>query len=254
MTQQTIIKRAEPFLFPRGPVGCVLVHGFTGTPLEMRAMGEFLAERGHTVIGVRLAGHATHIEDMMRTRYQDWLASAEDGYHMLRERCEKIFMLGLSLGGAISLTMANRLPLAGVVAMSTPYHLPVRWARKNPWLVHLLAPIKPSMAKNQRPWHTPGLQEDHISYSRNPVRSGYELYKLLKVMQNELPRINIPTLIVHSHDDLYILEHHADLVYNGIGSEEKQLVWTDNCSHAVTRDGDTSRVFEPIAAFLDNYS
>ncbi len=254
MTRQSIIEKTEPFYFPGGPVGCVLVHGFTGTPLEMRTLGEYLNQKGFTVLGVRLAGHATTMEDMIRTRYEDWLASAEDGYHLLRSHCTKVFMIGLSLGGAISLTLAARLPLDGVVSMSTPYQLPIRWARRNPWLVHVFSPFIKSMAKGEDNWFNPELSQSHISYERNPIRPGYELDRLLKQMQTELPLIKIPVMVIHSRDDNYILEENAELVFNAIGSDQKELVWTDNCNHVVTRDGDTSRVFEPIAAFLNNYS
>jgi carboxylesterase len=86
-----IIPTAEPFFFPgkQTTLGCLLIHGFTGAPKEMRLMGKFLAERGYTSLGVRLAGHATHPDDMIRTRYTDWLASVEDGYAMLRDSVER---------------------------------------------------------------------------------------------------------------------------------------------------------------------
>ena len=82
MSHMQIISTAEPFFIPGGPVGCVLVHGFTGSPKEMRMLGEYLHQQGHSVFGVRLAGHATTMEDMIRSRRQDWLASVEDGYHL----------------------------------------------------------------------------------------------------------------------------------------------------------------------------
>ena len=79
-----IIPGAEPFFFPGGSTGCLLVHGFTGTPKEMRAMGEYLHQRGFSVLGVRLTGHATRPEDLQRARWQDWLLSVEDGWQLLK--------------------------------------------------------------------------------------------------------------------------------------------------------------------------
>ena len=57
------IPKAEPFFLPGGKTGCLVVHGFTGTPLEMRGLGDFLHQQGHTILGVRLAGHATSLKD-----------------------------------------------------------------------------------------------------------------------------------------------------------------------------------------------
>ncbi|HLA87386.1 MAG TPA: hypothetical protein VJL10_05165, partial [Anaerolineales bacterium] len=70
-----LIPTTEPFFFSGGRTGCLLIHGFTGTPKEMRWMGEYLNQQGLTCLGIRLAGHATHPEDMRRSRWTDWAAS-----------------------------------------------------------------------------------------------------------------------------------------------------------------------------------
>ncbi len=121
-----IIPTAEPFFFPGKPgqPGCLLIHGFTGAPKEMRWMGEYLSQQGFPSLGVRLAGHATRPEDMIRSRYTDWMASVEDGYHLLRGVTDRVYLMGLSMGGILSLLMSTKLDVAGVVAMSTPYRLP----------------------------------------------------------------------------------------------------------------------------------
>src|SRR3972149_9091399 len=95
-----IIPTAEPFFLPgeASKPGCLLIHGFTGAPKEMPGMGEYLAEHGYTILGVRLAGHATRPEDMIRSKYTDWMASVEDGYHLLRGALEKdrhVYLIGL---------------------------------------------------------------------------------------------------------------------------------------------------------------
>jgi len=111
MTQ--IIPTAEPFFFPGSKdVGCLLTHGFTGAPKEMRWMGEYLhREHGFTILGVRLAGHATQPEDMLRSNYTDWLLSVEDGFNLLSGAAKSIYLMGLSMGGILSLTQAARLPV-----------------------------------------------------------------------------------------------------------------------------------------------
>src|SRR5687768_12862436 len=121
-----VIPTAEPFflLGDSAKPACLLIHGFTGTPKEMRWMGEYLNQQGYTCLGVRLAGHATRPEDMIRSRYTDWMASVEDGYHLLRGVTDKVFLVGLSMGGILSLLMSTRLEVKGVIAMSTPSRLP----------------------------------------------------------------------------------------------------------------------------------
>ena len=49
---------AEEFFLPGTNGGAVLlIHGYTGTPAEMRPLGDYLQQLGYTVLGVRLAGH-----------------------------------------------------------------------------------------------------------------------------------------------------------------------------------------------------
>ncbi len=98
-----IIPTAEPFHFAgkgaNAKIGCLVTHGFTGAPKEMRWLGEYLNRQGYTVCGIRLNGHATKPEDMVRSHWQDWLLSVEDGYDLLHSCTEKVFLLGLSMGG-----------------------------------------------------------------------------------------------------------------------------------------------------------
>ena len=125
-----LIPTAEPFFFPgsgdpaRVRMGCLLVHGFTGAPKEMR----WMAKQGYSVLGVRLAGHATRPEDMIRSRWHGaagWPPGLMDcARHILSGCTDRIYLMGLSMGGMLSLTFAARRPVAGLVIMSTPHHLP----------------------------------------------------------------------------------------------------------------------------------
>src|SRR5512133_2707377 len=190
MTQ--IIPTAEPFFFPASTeVGILLVHGFTGAPKEMRWMGEYLHAQGFTVLGVRLSGHATRPEDMIRSSYGDWLASVEDGFHLLSGAVKDVYIMGLSMGGVLTLTTSAYLPVKGLVAMSTPYCLP-----PDPRLRHIewISKTIPFMPKgSEEPgsgWFDKEAWKEHISYPQNPVRSIGELNKLLTIMHEALPKID----------------------------------------------------------------
>ncbi len=250
-----IIPSAEPFFFPGGPTGCVLVHGFTGTPNEMRLLGEYLALKGHSVLGVRLAGHATCIEDMQRTRWQDWLASVEDSYNMLSGNTERIFLIGLSLGGVLSLTFASgkftpACPVAGVVAMSVPQHLPIdpRLAR----VIKVASLIKPRNPKGPSDWHDKIAEQTQICYDEDPLRQVVELRDLLVEMNSVLPTISIPTLLIYSKNDLTVRpdENHAEIIFKGIGSHQKKISWVEGSGHVLTRDAQKDLVFARIADFI----
>jgi carboxylesterase len=248
MNIQTI-PTAEPFLFKGGPIGCLLVHGFTGTPKEMRWMGETLALQGYTVLGVRLAGHATKPEDMLRTRWQDWLASVEDGWHLLAGSCEKIFVVGLSMGGILSLILAADFPVSGVIAMATPHHLP-----KDPRLpfikpLSILQRFNPKAAPD---WFDIAAYKDHISYPEDPTRSYAELRDLISVMQAALARISAPALLIYSKDDKTVSpgEQHMEMIFAALGSTDKQTLVIEGSGHVLARDAKRDQVFEAAQQFI----
>jgi len=250
MTQ--IIPTAEPFLFPGSSTGILLTHGFTGAPKEMRWMGEYLnREHGFTCLGIRLSGHATKPEDMIRSSYTDWLASVEDGYHLLSGMAESIYLMGLSMGGILTLTAASYLPVKGLVTMSTPYKLP-----DDPRLRHIewISKFAPYMPKgNEEPgatWFDKQAFHEHVSYPQNPLHAIGELNKLIGVMQANLPKVTAPILLIHSRDDHYVLEDSMPRLYEQVGSTDKQMLWIEGSGHVITRDAQRETVFKAAADFV----
>jgi carboxylesterase len=252
MTQ--IIPTAEPFLFigePSKPA-CLLIHGFTGTPKEMRWMGEFLHQQGYTCLGVRLAGHATDPEDMIRSNWTDWTASVEDGYQLLRGLTDNIFLVGLSMGGILSLLMSTKLDVMGVVAISTPYKLP-----DDPRLRHVdwIARMIPYMPKgDEEPgssWFDKEAWKDHVSYPQNPVRSIGQLNRLLAEMRAALPELRVPVLLIHSRDDHYVLPENADLIYADlVNASDKRMLYVTGSGHVVPRDAARQQAFQYVLEFI----
>jgi carboxylesterase len=243
-----VIETAEPFLFLGDEVGILLIHGFTGSPKEMRTMGEFFADKGKTVLGIRLPGHATRPEDMRGKHWVDWLGAVEDGYHMLRCAGRQVFVMGLSMGGILTLTAAARLAVKGAVAMSTPYFL-----SEDPRLnyAEYLAPAMPEVAKGPPDWHDHTMEKEHVEYPMFPTRSLAEVRDLLVVMRASLPKITVPVLLVHSHNDGSVPPANAQRIYDELGAQDKSMLMVENSGHIVTRDQDREKVFEAALAFVN---
>jgi carboxylesterase len=260
-TVTAIIPTAEPFFFPGGKVGCLLVHGFTGSPKEMRWMGEYMSEKGHTVLGIRLPGHATCPADMLNARWPDWLAAVEDGWHILNGATHggPIFLMGLSMGGILSLLFAAQAkagnhPVAGVVAMSTPYSLREDWRLR---YIKSLRYIQPSMPKGAPDWRNPDAAGDHIDYPYYPTRSIAELRDLLVEMRKSLPEMTVPALLVHSRTDSGGGSFHPDSmekIFANLGSREKQMIWVEDSGHVVTREPEREKIFQAATDFICRFS
>jgi carboxylesterase len=249
MNQALTMPTAEPFFFPGGPTGCLLVHGFTGTPKEMRWLGEHLASQGYSVLGVRLAAHATRPEDMIRARWRDWLVSVEDGWNLLSGCCETIFVMGLSMGGMLSLTFAARFPVAGVVAMATPHHIPPD--PRVPF-VKPLSIFKPFIPKEPSNWYDPQAYEQHADYPVEPTRAYIEIIELMDVLHAALPQVSAPALLINSKNDqtVTVQEKHMEGIYDALGSQDKGSLWVENSHHVITEDAARQEVFQAVSDFV----
>ncbi len=244
-----IVKNAEPFCFPGSRTGCLLIHGFTGAPTEMHPLGEFLAEKGYSVLGVRLAGHGTKIEDMNRMHWEDWSNSVLDGWHLLKSLSDQIFLIGLSMGGVLALYHASFLPARGVIGMSTVYEVePDPRLRILPWYSKMV----PYASKGESDWQDPHALEDHFSYPRYPTKALLELTKLLEVMRESLPRVVIPALLMHARKDIGVPLHNLEKIDQHIGTPEaqKKKIILENSGHVVTKDLDKILVFNSIHGFI----
>ncbi|KPL74367.1 hypothetical protein ADN00_13830 [Ornatilinea apprima] len=246
------VPQTQPFLLPGGSTGVILVHGFTSTPKEMSRLGAYLNQQGFTVIAPRLPGHALTIQDMPRTRYQDWYNALEDAYQLLRPHCAQMAIVGVSMGGALSLLFAANHPFDALVTLSAPYDLADSpRLRKILPLLRLLSRVKPFLKKPKGGhWFNPEAGREHYSYRYNPTRSAVELLLMLSEMQAALPRVTAPALLIHSLDDGYV--HPANLLplFALLGSPQKDMRFIQGSSHCVTIDGDRQALYEQIGAFL----
>ena len=215
-------------------------------------MGEYLNQQGYTCLGIRLAGHATRPEDMIRSRYTDWIASVEDGYHLLCGVTDKIFLVGLSMGGILSLLMSTQLDVRGVIAMSTPARLPTDYPI---WLLKLVSLVIRYRPKTRETpgsgWFDKSAYADHISYSKNPVRSSAELKKLILEMHVALPKVNVPILLLHSKDDTYVVSEHMEHIYAGlVNAQAKTKLYITGSGHVLPRDAARQQVFQSALEFI----
>ena len=249
-----IIETAEPFFFLGDSTkpACLLIHGFTGAPKEMRLLGEYLNGQGYTCLGIRLTGHATTPEAMIRSRYTDWMASVEDGYHLLRGVSQNIFLVGLSMGGVLSLLMSTKLKVRGVAAMSTPFALP----RDYPiWMLKLVSVFKKYNPKGKgKPgsgWFDQAAYREQVSYPQNPIRSTAELKKLILEMRAALPNVNVPVLLMHSKDDAYVLPENMEKIHAGLSNASgAKTLYVTGSGHVVTKDAARHQVFESVLEFI----
>jgi carboxylesterase len=176
----------------------------------------------------------------------------EEGYQLLRGLTDKIILVGLSMGGNLSLLMSTRLDVQGVVAMSTPARLPSDYPI---WLMEFLSLFLRYRPKTNEPpgsgWFDKTVYQDHIAYPQNPVRSAAELKKLILAMRAALPRVTVPVLLMHSKDEKYVLPENMEVIFSGlVNAADKTKMYVTGSGHVLPRDAARAQVFQTALQFI----
>jgi carboxylesterase len=243
-----VVPGAEPFSFHGGPIGILLLHGFTGNPAALRRIGEWLAARGHTVSCPRYPGHGTAWKELGRTRWQDWVSEATRGLKEIDRRCETVILLGLSAGGSMALHLAARYPdiVRGLVLVN-PY-LRDRRIRAAMYLWGVIPPRKGIGDDIKKPGET------ELPYEKIPVRALGQLARFLRIVERELPRIRQPLLVFNSPEDHVVPKGNAEHVLERVESQEKELIVLPNSYHVATLDHDAELIFERTHEFAEAHA
>ena len=249
---------AEPFFYRGDSAGCLLLHGLASSPDEVRWLGQYLAQRGRTVYGARLAGHGADYHDLARVRWRDWYGSALDGYHMLRAQCEQLVLVGHSTGGLLALHMAAALPIDALVILSAPLLFPrrltalaglLRWV-----LPYFYAPDRsdlPEIVRAEQARRGETLR-GRARYDLWAMRAVTEFFRLTRVCRDDLPLISAPACLIYArHDEVATLAS-QELIAAAIYSTVIESHVLEKGGHNVMMDVERERVFQYSADFIDS--
>lgn len=242
-----MIEGGQSFFMKGGSSGVLLVHGFTGLPAELFLLGEFLNRQNFSVLCMRLAGHGVDENNLMRTTKDDWFNSVLDGFYILRGACEKIFVVGHSMGGLLTLKLAAEKNLSKIVTLAAPIFIDDGLGLKN------LPPkefcgnaciVQPRKKLNDVP------KAANEVYKKTPLISVHELVELIDDAKNFLPTVTAPILIMHGEDDHTAQPRSARFIMDNVGSPIKKIVTVPNAGHLLPLDENRDFVFDEILNFL----
>ncbi|WP_020565871.1 alpha/beta fold hydrolase [Methylosarcina fibrata] len=217
-------------------IGVLLIHGLLASPAELRGYGESLVQQGYTVLGVRLKGHGSSPYALRDQSWEDWYLSVKKGYRILKAHCSRIILTGFSTGGALALKLAseNFPEVIGVSAAAVP----LKFINSSFMLVPLLHGTNKlvdwvSSFEGIKPFMANVSEHPTINYRHVPVRALYELRLLIQHMDEVLPKIAIPVLIIHGDEDPIVSVKSASEVMNKLGTQEKELRIVHSSRHGI---------------------
>jgi carboxylesterase len=243
----------RPWSLGSGRRGVLLLHGFAGTPPELRRLGEHLASHGYRCHGPAIAGHGSTPEALEATTRRDWARSAQDELDALARECDEVMVAGQSMGGTIALHLAaTDLRVAAVATLAAPV-----------WLSGLATRAIP-VARRVMRWHRPGDDidlydleaiDELYSHGLRPLRAIHEFTSLLKEVREELAAIRAPVLVLHGGRDRTIAPANAaEIERRLVCSSDVRRRSFPRSGHGMSVDIDREQINAAILDWFDGHS
>lgn len=227
-------------------IGCLLIHGFTSTPAVMYPLAQVLKKEGYTVKAVLLSGHGTKPEDLLDVSYMNWYDDVEKAYEELLYECEEVIVIGHSMGGLLALMLASRYNIGKLICLACALKPNNKWVKYTGILKYLKKYTAWKSSNNESIEQS----QYNLAYKTFPVHAVHQLHLTTKVANDCLKKVKSNTLIIQDKYDKQVKREAAEIIYNNIGSEEKELVWLENATHSLTIGPKKEEVFEAILNFI----
>ena len=235
--------------------GVILVHGYMAAPEEMRVLADNLYKAGYTVYSARLRGHGTSPEDLAERTWEEWYASVNNAYVVMKNSVKDFVMLGFSTGAGIALLQAANKgdKFKGVISINAPLKLQNITSHLSSAVVFWNKALeKVHINKGKMEYIANDPENPHINYTRNPMSGVNELGQLMDIVEKKLPEINIPSLIIQGSDDPVVNPESGLEIFTKIGTKDKEIVRIFSERHGIVRGEESKKVTSAILTFLDN--
>ena len=233
-------------------IGILLIHGFSSTTYETKFLAKYLSQFGFHVATYNLPGHGTNVDDCNSTSYSEWIYFARQKLAELSSTSDKVFIVGHSIGGAITLHLASIFPVDGIVLGATVLRFKKKF--ETYFLVPLLNKIKQKVDKMKMFTKEHLEKNPNFGYMEYPLVALNEFRKMNRKIIKDLHKVQCPTLIIHSKNDVTSIEKNVELIYNNISSTEKSKLIIEKSSHHIFVDElDKEVIYKAVLSFIKKH-
>jgi carboxylesterase len=229
-------------------IGVLLVHGLNGSRSDFSEVEALLRSCGMIVVNMLLPGHGSKVRDMLKTGWEEWSQAVHCELRALKQSCDVVFLIGHSLGGALSLHVAAHEEVAGIVSICSPLNM-YSWLKAAVRVVKYITPFVPTLREDVRDRQARQSYQRDV-YSWTAMRPVESMLQFLPQLREELPLVTVPALIMTSIHDHVVPARDGREIYRLIGSQEKHLVTFHRSYHVVMRDHDREELFAKTLAFI----
>jgi carboxylesterase len=220
------VEPTSPFHF-EGDNGdaVVLVHGYTGHPGHFRPLADRLTAIGYTVIAPVLAGHRGSPEEMAEAGWREWVESVEAAASAVSDH-RRVHLVGLSLGGLLSIIVAGPTAAASIVTINSPVLLYRLRAYLAPVARHLI----PAYPAEIEPPPDPELADLWIQHPEHSTAAVAALVTTIGRAWVAAGRLRRPSLVIQSRDDRTVRPVSGSLLARRLGA---RLDWIGGAHNAL---------------------
>lgn len=238
---------------PESKKGVYIIHGFSSTTYEIKALAEFLAEAGFHVKADNLPGHGTTVDDCNSTKFTDWLSHVEQGVAELSSCCDAVYVIGISMGGVLALHLASMFPLNGVVVAATVLKFKKEFMTRV--VNKLLHRFFPKLDKAKIYDSKDLVNMKFYGYNQYPMIALNEMRKMTNRVRKELPKVTAPILIIHTMIDKTSIYENVEIIKNNINSKDTQELIVHKAEHSLfDTNEDQKQIFNETLDFLNSHS
>jgi carboxylesterase len=240
----TAVRRhGRPPSSSRRDAAVLLLHGLTGTPVDVHYMKDALVAEGYTVSAPLLPGRGTRPSDMFNLSWEDWMSSALSSYDELARDHANVVVGGLSAGATMALDIALRRKPSAVILCATALGMGNPIAYLAPYVWRVIKEV-PSPASD-----LVDLNAGAKCYDPAPVRAVAELIHGIGLVRKRLGEIRCPALVAHAVTDRLVPVRYAHDLAGRLGGPVTTL-FLDGTGHAITVDARRRDVVDATIAFL----
>lgn len=239
-----VIPGAEPTVLPGGPNAVLLLHGFGDTPQSVAGLAGVLHGEGWTVAAPLLRGHGRSLREFSRARAEDWFEDARLALAEVRRQAGSVAIVGQSMGGALAMVLAAEGGISSLVLLAPYVRVSPRAARlaQHPRLAATIMPYVTS--RSSMSILDPEARRHALGFGVTTPHLLHELSRVVAEARLAAPRIEAPTLVMHSRHDPRVSVDDAESAFARLGAAEKELKWATRSGHVLAVDHDRAWVAE----------
>ncbi|SFE93966.1 alpha/beta hydrolase [Alteribacillus iranensis] len=224
-------------------IGCLCLHGFTGSPWELEPIATRLKQNHNWLVYTPvLPGHGQG-EDLKKTTYQAWIYKADMAAKHMISQCEKVYVIGFSMGGMLACYIAARYQIEKLVLISAAaQYIGVGQLMKD-MAVIIENGVKGNM--KEHPWYPIFQEKIHT-----PLHAVGEFRKAVKEVTPFVKNIKIPVFMGQGVKDGLVPRRSADFLNSQIEAPVKQLYLYEQSKHFLYHGENKEQVIQDTEHFL----